>query len=89
MFDGHGRIGETVSQFVIDTLPAVLAAHPLVHSRPGTALEEAFQTVDQQLATHCDAGVRLPSAATCNLQPSRPPEAVAPALTVTTPHPSP
>ena len=57
MFDGHGRIGETVAQFVIDTLPTVLAAHPLVHSQPGTALEDAFQSVDKQLASHCDAGV--------------------------------
>jgi serine/threonine protein phosphatase PrpC len=57
VFDGHGRFGETVSQFVIDTLPTVLAAHPLVHSQPGTALEDAFQSVDKQLASHCDAGV--------------------------------
>ena len=57
VFDGHGRLGETVAQYVIDTLPAVLAAHPLIHSQPGTALEDAFQSVDKRLASHCDAGV--------------------------------
>ena len=35
----------------------MLAAHPLVHSQPGTALEDAFQSVDKRLASHCDAGV--------------------------------
>ena len=57
VFDGHGRIGEQVSQYVIDTLPKVLAEHPSVSTNPAAALEESFENVDHTLANHCDAGV--------------------------------
>ena len=57
VFDGHGRIGEVVSQYVIDTLPGVLEKHASFEAAPGKALSEAFVDVDTTLASHCDAGV--------------------------------
>ena len=34
VFDGHGKVGEQVSQYVIDTLPEVLEAHPSIFKDP-------------------------------------------------------
>ena len=57
VFDGHGRVGEVVSQYVINTLPGVLSAHASLATDPGGALRSAFCEVDRSLAEHCDASV--------------------------------
>lgn len=65
VFDGHGRAGEKVSQYVIDTLPDELAAHPSFKADPGEALRLTFMSVDTSLADHVDASVSGTTAVAC------------------------
>lgn len=47
VFDGHGRIGHDVSQFIKENLPKFLIKHPGFRSNPEQALTDAFlQTQD-------------------------------------------
>lgn len=57
VFDGHGRVGEQVSQYIIETLPGELAAHPNFADQPGEAMRQVFMSVDHSLARHVDASV--------------------------------
>jgi len=65
VFDGHGRVGEQVSQYVIENFPRVLAEHKKLHSDTRTALSEAFVNVDTTLADHVDASVSGTTAVAC------------------------
>jgi len=65
VFDGHGRAGEKVSQYVIDTLPEELASHPSIKEDPGEALRQTFMSVDASLADHVDASVSGTTAVAC------------------------
>mmetsp|Transcript_18531 Transcript_18531/g.30975 ORF Transcript_18531/g.30975 Transcript_18531/m.30975 type:complete len:416 (+) Transcript_18531:154-1401(+) len=65
VFDGHGRVGETVSQYVIDTLPGELENHEKLHSDTCAALRESFVSVDDSLAKHADASVSGTTAVAC------------------------
>jgi len=68
VFDGHGRAGEKVSQYVIDTLPDELAAHPELKDNPGEAMRQVFMSVDTSLASHVDASVSGTTAVACLLR---------------------
>merc|ERR1740130_2459204 len=69
VFDGHGRIGEKVSQYVIDTLPGALLNNPAFKTQDyGKALLESFVDVDKTLADHVDAGVSGTTAVGCIIQ---------------------
>uniref|UniRef100_A0A6S9USW0 PPM-type phosphatase domain-containing protein n=1 Tax=Chrysotila carterae TaxID=13221 RepID=A0A6S9USW0_CHRCT len=65
VFDGHGRVGEQVSQYVIEQLPDELANHEKMVSDPGTALRESFVEVDRTLADAVDASVSGTTAVAC------------------------
>jgi len=69
VYDGHGRIGQKVSEFVIQNLPRALADllgdEPLGTKDPGNALTEAYITVDTDLAKSVDASVSGTTAVTC------------------------
>ena len=69
VYDGHGRIGQKVSEFVIQNLPAALRAQlgdaPLGAKDPGYALSEAYIRVDTDLAKSVDATVSGTTAVTC------------------------
>ena len=49
VYDGHGKQGEKVSQFVIDHLPDALRTHPDFLTNTGKALTESYITVDDAL----------------------------------------
>lgn len=50
VYDGHGRQGEGVSQFVKDTLPGLIEQHDQVASKPAVALREMYVACDEELA---------------------------------------
>jgi len=68
VYDGHGRVGEKVSEFVIQNLPGALLEYlgegPLGTTDPGTALSEAYIKVDESLAQSVDATVSGTTAVT-------------------------
>ena len=65
VYDGHGRAGEKVSEFVIQNLPPCLEAkRDTLWSDPGEALTSAYITVDTDLAKACDASVSGTTAVT-------------------------
>lgn len=66
VYDGHGRVGEKVSEFVIQNLPqALLARSELLDKDPGQAMSEAYIEVDTNLASSVDATVSGTTAVTC------------------------
>jgi len=65
VFDGHGRVGEQVSQYVIENLPGVLNENEHLDTNPGMAMREAFVNVDTTLADHVDASVSGTTAVAC------------------------
>ena len=69
VYDGHGRCGEKVSEFVIQNLPGALAdflgSGPIGERDPGGALSEAYIKVDTDLASSVDATVSGTTAVTC------------------------
>ena len=69
VYDGHGRLGEKVSEFVIQNLPGALKMHlgdaPIGEKDPGNALSEAYIRVDTDLRDHVDATVSGTTAVTC------------------------
>ena len=68
VFDGHGRIGEQVSQFVIENLERTMLAHAGCSSDPAKALTDSFLTVDRELEKAIDAGVSGTTAVVCYLR---------------------
>uniref|UniRef100_A0A7S0IPM7 PPM-type phosphatase domain-containing protein n=1 Tax=Calcidiscus leptoporus TaxID=127549 RepID=A0A7S0IPM7_9EUKA len=68
VFDGHGRVGEQVSQYVIEHLPEELMRHPKIESDACTALRECFVDVDTTLADAVDASVSGTTAIACLLR---------------------
>jgi len=66
VYDGHGRAGEKVSEFVLQNLPGELTsrAEQLI-SEPGEALKQAYVAVDDDLAKSVDASVSGTTAVTC------------------------
>jgi len=48
-FDGHGLSGDSCSQFVANTLQALLEDHPALFEEPERALKETFVRVDELL----------------------------------------
>jgi len=66
VYDGHGRAGEKVSEFVLQNLPVVLAGKKdQLWADPGKALSETYVTVDTDLAKNMDASVSGTTAVTC------------------------
>ena len=66
VYDGHGRAGEKVSEFVLQHLPAVLAAQgEALWSDVGGTLKYAYVQVDSDLANEMDASVSGTTAVTC------------------------
>jgi len=66
VYDGHGRAGEKVSEFVLQHLPAVLAAQgEALWSDVGGTLKDAYVQVDSDLANEMDASVSGTTAVTC------------------------
>ena len=66
VYDGHGRAGEKVSEFVLQHLPAVLAAQgEALWSDVGGTLKSAYVQVDSDLANEMDASVSGTTAVTC------------------------
>jgi len=72
VYDGHGRSGEKVSEFVIQNLPGALKEYlgsTELNSKdgadPGDALTKAYLTVDDDLAKAVDASVSGTTAVTC------------------------
>ena len=74
VYDGHGRIGEKVSEFVIQNLPNALndflGDAPLGEKDPGNALSEAYVKVDTDLSRSVDATVSGTTAVTCLIKDS-------------------
>jgi len=65
VYDGHGRKGEEVSEFIIQNLPTALVNLQTEGKEPGEALTEAYLKVDSDLAKHMDASVSGSTAVTC------------------------
>jgi len=65
VYDGHGRIGQEVSEYVIQTLPHVVADMMDGEEDVGEVLRQAYVSVDQTLADNVDAGVSGTTAVTC------------------------
>ena len=65
VYDGHGRVGEQVSEYVIQSLPHALLSNPLLASQPDKALMECYLTVDETLADNVDSTVSGTTAVTC------------------------
>ena len=68
VYDGHGRVGEKVSEFVIQNLPQqLLLRRETLDKDPGQALSEAYLKVDDELAAEpgVDATVSGTTAVTC------------------------
>jgi len=77
VYDGHGRAGEKVSEFVIQNFPTTLMdllskmeKDGSDKSDPGSALSEAYIEVDTALAHHMDASVSGTTAVTCLVKKS-------------------
>lgn len=68
VFDGHGKLGEHASQFVIDQLPTTLHNHPDYPTDRKAALRQAFVDVDRALGRHVDASVSGTTAVACLMQ---------------------
>lgn len=69
VFDGHGRYGHAVSQFVRENLPKVLLSQETFESNPEQALRNAFEKM-QYLIVVANADQRLDalkSGTTCSL----------------------
>lgn len=64
VYDGHGRLGEKVSEYVIQNLPAALLEDDELETNPGRALIESYLSVDGTLAEYMDAGVSGTTAVT-------------------------
>lgn len=64
VYDGHGRLGEKVSEYVIQNLPVALLEHDELGTNPSRALIDSYLTVDQTLAEYMDAGVSGTTAVT-------------------------
>ena len=75
VYDGHGRIGQEVSEFVIQNLPAALreqlSAASLGAKDAGDALRKAYIRVDADLAENVDASVSGTTAVTCIIKEQR------------------
>jgi len=65
VYDGHGRIGQEVSEYVIQTLPKVVKEMMDSSDDMGKILKEAYVDVDTSLAQHVDASVSGTTAVTC------------------------
>jgi len=66
VYDGHGRAGEKVSEFVLQNLPGELTGRKdQLISDPAKALKEAYVQVDTDLASSVDASVSGTTAVTC------------------------
>ena len=68
VYDGHGRVGEKVSEFVLLSLPQqLLLRRETLDKDPGQALSEAYLKVDDELAAEpgVDATVSGTTAVTC------------------------
>jgi len=66
VYDGHGRAGEKVSEFVLQNLPAVLESKKdTLWADPGEALSTSYVEVDDDLAKAVDASVSGTTAVTC------------------------
>jgi len=65
VYDGHGRIGQDVSEYVIQTLPGVIKEKMETSTDIGNILREAYVNVDTTLADHVDAQVSGTTAVTC------------------------
>jgi len=68
VYDGHGKVGQKVSEFVIQNLPQALKANEeLFDKDPGDALQKAYVKVDEDLAAepNVDASVAGTTAVTC------------------------
>lgn len=67
VYDGHGRAGEKVSEFVIQNLPGMIAekgASDLLEN-PGRTLTDAYVKVDDEVGRACDSSVSGTTAVTC------------------------
>ena len=64
VYDGHGRIGQEVSEYVIQTLPNVVVDMMERESDIGKILKEAYVDVDTTLADNVDAQVSGTTAVT-------------------------
>lgn len=66
VYDGHGRAGEHVSEFVLQNLPqCLLEDTDKLDKDPGQALSDAYVKVDEDLARAVDAAVSGTTAVTC------------------------
>jgi len=66
VYDGHGRAGEHVSEFVLQNLPqCLLQDTDKLDNDPGQALSDAYVKVDEDLAKAVDAAVSGTTAVTC------------------------
>ena len=69
VYDGHGRSGEVVSEFVLQNLaPALEEDRATMDVDPGRAMTQAYLRVDEDLAKHVDASVSGTTAVTCFIQ---------------------
>jgi len=57
VFDGHGRKGHDVSNFIKDVLPKVLLTSPHFFDAPEVALEEAFEATQGLIALATQLGL--------------------------------
>jgi len=71
VYDGHGCVGEMVSEFVLHNLPRALRGSCAME--PGQALSEAYLKVDTSLAAdaNVDATVSGTTAVTCLLKENK------------------
>lgn len=65
VYDGHGRIGQEVSEYVLQNLPGVVADKMENSDDIGQILKEAYVNVDTTLADNIDASVSGTTAVTC------------------------
>jgi len=65
VYDGHGRIGQEVSEYVIQNLPKVVAEKMDSSDDIGNILKTAYVEVDNSLADHVDASVSGTTAVSC------------------------
>jgi len=66
VYDGHGRAGEKVSEFVLQNLPGTLESKKdKLWADPGEALSKTYVEVDEALAKSVDASVSGTTAVTC------------------------
>jgi len=65
VYDGHGRIGQEVSEYVIQNLPKVVAGKMDSSDDIGNILKTAYVEVDNSLADNVDASVSGTTAVSC------------------------